>query len=130
MREIKFRVWQNGEMQYWPELPFNANVDLNEQIAEIQEWHIIMQYTGLKDCHGKEIYENDIINIRECNYVIVFSEKWGRYMAVDVDIINKWLEEGQPIREEYNIFGFDEDEAQYCVKTGNIYDNPELLGGD
>ena len=57
-REIKFRVWLNNQMCY----PGN-------EIAEIyfdgNPWDnssgILMQYTGLKDKNGKEVYEGDIV---------------------------------------------------------------------
>ena len=67
----------------------------------------IMQYTGLKDKNGKEIYEGDILEVYggECiNYLV------ESLYSIFYDRINTEL--------EYEIIG-------------NIHENPELLkGGD
>jgi hypothetical protein len=58
-REIKFRIWDGKEMRERP--------PLNEWEMEDGEFWVencdnpIMQYTGLKDKNGKEIYEGDIL---------------------------------------------------------------------
>lgn len=57
-REIKFRAW-NTKMLRFDYFDFESrNVHRNL----CKEYHI-MQYTGLKDIDGKEIYEGDIIEI-------------------------------------------------------------------
>lgn len=57
MREIKFRAWLNGpgRMIGWEEL---AN---DYGIRQMCAFETLMQYTGLKDKNGKEIYEGDIV---------------------------------------------------------------------
>jgi len=64
VREIKFRVWTGKEMS----LPFDLG-DLHDGCCYNDEFgarvdsdkHIVMQYTGLKDKNGKEIFEGDIL---------------------------------------------------------------------
>ncbi|PAE17258.1 hypothetical protein CHH91_04425 [Virgibacillus sp. 7505] len=55
MREIKFRAWY-GEKIGMLEPTFNGSI--NEIFAERNGEY--MQYTGLKDKNGKEIYEGDV----------------------------------------------------------------------
>jgi uncharacterized phage protein (TIGR01671 family) len=56
-REIKFRRW-NGVEMYYPHLNDMDDTTLDYLIDDNQNW---MQFTGLKDKNGKEIYEEDIV---------------------------------------------------------------------
>ncbi len=65
-REIKFRVWHGSRLQYQDNFKdFGNDDDIKELSFDIDPWDestgILMQYTGVKDKNGKEIYEGDII---------------------------------------------------------------------
>jgi len=113
MREIKFRAWDHIEMNIPTLGGFN---DMNYEISNlIFDCVILMQYTGLKDKNGKEIYEGDIVKMLESGV----HEKWASIKIVEFD--NKYL-------------GF----SPFCYLNfinsnniveviGNIYENKELL---
>jgi len=70
-----------------------------------------MQYTGLKDKNGKEIYEGDIVKIEGfINHVVGFEDGAFRWMNVGPYL---------PIAERIS--------ERECEVIGNIYENPELL---
>lgn len=109
-REIKFRVWdsQDNRMILSPHLSVNAG-----ELMPNYHYEILMQYTGLKDKNGKEIYENDIVKLyykgvyRYCQIIYqegIFCLKW------DDGYINK-----------YQLY------SQSLEVQGNIYQNSELL---
>lgn len=108
MREIKFRAWDftENEMMDTSELPYGVQYNKNKiEIISQKNCFIFMQYTGLKDKNGVEIYEGDII-------------KGGVYLAYEV----KWdcEDNGWNISSEYNI------KTNYEV-IGNIYENRKVI---
>jgi len=127
MREIKFRAWEkrNKIMEYINILKkitcFLPCHDINDRIRYAQvacNDYELMQYTGLKDKNGKEIYEGDIVS--SCGYLEVVS-----YGIQEVDAF-----EGMG----FNLWSFMEETTangkRLSAETkviGNIHENPELL---
>ncbi len=84
----------------------------------------LMQPTGLKDVRGKEIYEGDIINYKygrhtSTQFVIKYDEFQATFVVVDNhnDLIYTFRELADYIQ------------LNSLEVIGNIYENPELLGG-
>ena len=132
MREIKFRAWDKKEKLMLQDIQTMYDGSCNhKETEERYGWiscfdsfinndnYVVMQYTGLKDKNGTEIYEGDICNCREyeCFGKVEWNnEEAGFYFCVAM--------EGGGFEEEHLYDYVDELEV-----IGNIYDNPELLGG-
>ena len=117
MREIKFRAWDKKNNKMWhcveeldlgnQEVVFQHNEDYGITWGAYPSDAILMQYTGLKDKNGTEIYEGDIMEWDE--------KEWGAPYREIVE----W---------RYSLFETREDVwPQSCEVIGNIYENPELL---
>lgn len=121
-REIKFRAWSEEDKV----MIYDLNSLRLFHGVLISDDYIVMQFTGLKDKNGKDIYEGDIV-----------------YFQVENQ--NIWV---GPITGE--IF-FNKDHASFEIKTkkgflsiargydayrssleilGNIYENPEMINDD
>jgi uncharacterized phage protein (TIGR01671 family) len=86
-----------------------------------------LQYTGLHDKNGKEIYENDIVKMQVDEYRKTYTEcrvGWhidGYKCFYGLDNEKKW-DNGIP----YEDWSDDVDWVN-CIVIGNIYENPELI---
>ena len=137
MREIKFRAW-NKEAKRMIDLKANTslalNAEMNTQMA-IQGFDglfipfhkdvILMQYTGLKDKNGKEIYEGDIVNLL-IDILFEEVEKIG-VIEMDSDYMAGWVI-------DFPMTGLTiaycdpkiSDSSEFEI-IGNIYENPKLV---
>ena len=110
-RAIKFRAFNRGKMTQIS--PSTGELDT------IQGDIHLMQYTGLKDSYGKEIFEGDIIHWKEEG--IVFEIKWSVEDCGYI-CIRYHIEDGGCSSGSMNQMYLDHFEI-----IGNIHENPELL---
>ena len=123
MRDIKFRAYNPRDKKMHCDITgFEFFGDGNmsgvfiDGIFFLIEEVELMQYTGLKDKNGKEIYEGDIILIDKENQIkgqVKYSEKYAGFIITNTNSIADEAE---------NLSDYIEVEI-----LGNIYDNPDLL---
>lgn len=124
-RQIKFRIWDKKRKEWVHDTEWAISLlgeviicgeilrrpdDTHVKISELNDL-IPMQFTGLKDSAGKEIFEGDIIENRELD---------NRQIMYCGNSFEMRLMNGKPDKDNCVWF--------YKVKViGNIYQNLELL---
>jgi len=118
MRTIKFRAWELGKMIQWEDfdrLLKNPSI-IPTKLFEGQDTIKLMQFTGLSDKNGKEIYEGDIVSWKptrgELISTIAWSDENGGWVALHSPT------EGKKVDQMY----MDNFEV-----IGNIHENKDLL---
>lgn len=124
MREIKFRFWSkilglfvSPEAGIW-------------QGAFTDEHMVVMQYTGLKDKNGKEIYDSDVVKLFYVGLGGVKEESDGILREVVWDDYAWKLKDVALIRNLDSLSNYASNISAYKLSgeiVGNIYENPELL---
>ena len=144
MREIKFRAWDEQAKVMHEDFRFIKSGDdgndwliFTSHLQTLQEKHHpfdnpyfqqqfkVMQFTGLKDVNGVEIYEGDYVSIfdRDDNeFMMCGVVKFGFRGYPGFDIYTRG---DNTYSDEYNTFTNDDD--LYFKVVGNKYQNPELL---
>ncbi|TXR66926.1 YopX family protein [Bacillus sp. AR18-7] len=125
MDEIKFRLYQKlaKEMMSWERAKGLYKLDVLDDNEENNIFSSWMQYTGLKDINGTEIYVGDIVRIfvendpEEKEYISKVYKLDGAF-AIDMA--------GYDISTDVHCIGWIPEDYSLQV-IGNIHSNPELV---
>lgn len=109
MRTIKFRAWDKLLNKI---IPIEWDYYTGDAFATPERLEI-MQFTGLIDKNGKEVYEADIIEMDDREY--------GEGRPNNLRVVD--FEDGSFTTNTWS----KSDIQEWCEVIGNIYSNPELL---
>lgn len=130
MRELKFRAYDVANKK----MLFASFYDLANVLDDWTsgEYFEVMQFTGFQDSKGVDIYEGDIINIKNDGYVDVVAQvvfDITAFWLYSEDVFLAYSEDADNmirISTVYMDTGADGYLAQLEV-IGNVHQNPELL---
>ena len=139
MRVIKFRAWDNWMKEMIQ--PKGGDFIAWHAMSNWREYLVVMQYTGLKDSRGIEIYEGDVVKWDDSS-----NGKYWRVAKVEWDDRGQWCYKIMPNlcidcfkeRSGDKKFGlgnfiYTPEPSMYgnvLEVIGNIYETPELLEPD
>lgn len=150
MREIKFRAWDSEKNEMYKPIHegykgslFELLVDFSgELIAHTMQgmeheslWKDrfkLMQFTGLKDKNGKEIYEGDIVmwghleGYSKENIARIAEVKYNPDIQFHAYNIKARYEKCGYVIFNFGSFAYT-DTHKYLEVIGDIYENPELI---
>jgi uncharacterized phage protein (TIGR01671 family) len=122
-RVIKFRAWDKKASQITPvegflwqnELKLIPEETVNEGCEMLAKDYELMQFTGLLDRNGVEIYEGDIVRgIKNHHDDVITEVYWDEDNAGFIPFHDNYEVDWATDRQEFEVIG-------------NIYENPELL---
>jgi len=124
-REIKFRVWNGLKMEhnvmagflgafYVQGIDEKDSASMSQFNTKYPENTALMQFTGLVDKKGIDVYEGDIIEKHFEKFEIIWNEN-----AWQLTKVNDWYKQQFYIA---HLFDY-----KNSVVVGNIYENPELI---
>lgn len=143
-REIKFRAWESeyeGQMHYsdqehaaykdedgrcsWHITKERVHIELwiysrgpnNPEMHKVVPKHVIMQYTGLKDKNGREIFEGDVLHLDMGDYAGI--KNHDEIFTIGPESFHS------DICYVRMVMNYSEDTGAEVI--GNIWANPELL---
>lgn len=120
MREIKFRAWCTIEDKLYDDFYVEAHMKyafMNELIDAARKRYKFMQYTGLKDKNGVEIYEGDILGqLSHWGFYVGFEK--GCFIEIPTDKVQRYNRDFRPLYIR---------DLRHWEVIGNVHKNPELL---
>jgi len=119
-REIKFRAWDKKTERFQSGFHLTSDGKIIFACLIENEDYILSQFTGLLDKNWKEIFEGDIVRFW------ANPKDYGGYKGHDYIASVEWDEfsVGFILSDGHGLRDF-----EFLQVVGNIYQNPELLGG-
>lgn len=135
MRELKFRAWNGRYMvasSYGDWISFDglayteadASGSRNIEIKKVNDY-VIMQYTGSKDKTGKEIYEGDILHMKDEDDDT--DDMISVVKFIDGGFIVEWDNHFNMGESDLTTIGWAIQEGHKIEVIGNIHENADLL---
>ncbi|MES2733601.1 MAG: YopX family protein [Bacteroidota bacterium] len=127
-RETKFRVWVSGNGHVTiNQMRYERPVALFEWMDDMPYGMRLMQFTGLQDKTGKDVYEGDIVQVKinQCTPDADFKEVYTLLEEKGQVLMKEGAWQVENDDKEYGggyLFAYDEVEV-----IGNIHQHPELL---
>lgn len=128
MREIKFRAWNGYTLLEVEEIAFSRGIyfyKFGSSNYELIKDSVLLQFTGLLDKNGVEIYDGAIFYDDWDNHTGVVKFFNGIYFTESYKDVNEILEPCD--NREYLISRLQRDCGSCFEVIGNIYENPHLL---